>query len=252
MTSTPPPGTDRFPQLDRPGFYCPHPRCGVLAQQDWVELVYPVPEQNDYEYLQSYVTGEGYGDPFDSPGVRRSRWRAARCGTCQEWSIWLDEQMVYPRARLGAPAHPDMPEAVRELYAEGAAVAVVSRRAGAALARATVERLLKHLDPTAPTRAKLEERIGRVRGRVSTPLAQLLDVVRVTGNCAVHVDDQPGDLVVMALDDAEGPELLLGAVNGLVDELITRPKITDELWEKLPAGVKAKLAPATSPADTDE
>ncbi len=74
--------------------------------------------------------------------------------------------MVYPvQARLGNAAHDDMPPHVRDLYEEAAAVAVVSPRAGAAFARVTVERLIKHLDPEAPTHANLDQRIVRIKGQ---------------------------------------------------------------------------------------
>lgn len=100
-----------------------------------------------------------------------------------------------------------------------------------------LERLIKVVDPDAPPKANLETRIERLRPRMTQPLGELLDVVRVTGNGALHVEDQPGELVVMALHDEEGPELLellLQAANDLVEELITRPSTTSGLWAKAP------------------
>lgn len=154
--------------------------------------------------------------------------------------------MVYPvQARLGNAAHYDMPPHVRELYEEAAAVAAVSPRAGAAFARVTVERLIKHLDPEAPKGAKLEQRIVRIKEQgISTSLGQILDMVRVTGNDAVHVDDQPNDLMRLVLDNKQSPELvrlLLQAANDLVDELITKPRVTEELWKKIPQGIQDKI-----------
>jgi hypothetical protein len=61
---------------------------------------------------------------------------------------------------------------------------------GAALARCTVERLIKAPDPDAPTRANLDARIERIKSQVSVPLGEMLDVLRVTGNGTLHVDDQ--------------------------------------------------------------
>jgi uncharacterized protein DUF4145 len=113
-------------------------------------------------------------------------------------ALWRHDQLVYPPARLVTQPHPDMPSEVRVLYEEAAAVGPVSRRAGAVLARATVERLIKHLDPDAPKGANLDKRIERIKARgVSTSVGEMLDVVRVTGNHALHVDDQPGELVVL-------------------------------------------------------
>lgn len=157
--------------------------------------------------------------------------------------------MIFPPKRVGDAPHELMPEPVRELYEEAAAVAGVSRRAGAALARATVERLLKHLDPDAPPGAKLVKRIARINERVSTPLADQLDIVRIAGNGAVHVDDEPDEIVVIALDDKEGPallELLLDTANQLVDELIARPARTRSFWERLPPRVREKKRAAES------
>lgn len=183
-----------------------------------------------------------------------SRWKAAKCGSCNQCSIWFDSQMVYPHRHLGAPPHPDMPAQVRSLYQEAAAVAAVSRRAGAALARATIELLLKKIDPAAPNNARLDGRIQRIQRSVSTPLTQLLDVVRFTGNKMLHIEDQPAELVVLALDDEEGPQLvehLLEATNDLVDELITRPRRANELWDRLPEAVRTNIIRARSPTADD-
>lgn len=161
--------------------------------------------------------------------------------------------MIYPLASVGEPPQDDMPEDMRELYVEAASVAVVSRRAGAALARTTVEKLLKQLDSDASTKAKLDARIERVRPRVSASLGEMLDIVRVAGNGAVHVDDNPDDIVALALSDEEGPQLLelfLATANQLVDELITRPRTTRGLWRQLPEGVRRKLRPDDPDAET--
>lgn len=237
MSTTPAPAADRYPQLNQPRFVCPN--CGAFAQQDWVGLGY-ADQHSMWCPLKAVQHEELY----------KSRWRAAECGSCCQWSIWFDEQMVYPHHHLGAPPHQDMPADVRALYQEAAAVAAVSRRAGAALARATIELLLRVIDPDAPDDARLNKRIERIQGRVSTSLAQLLDVLRFTGNKMLHVEDQPAELVVMALDDEEGPQLveyLLEATNDLVDELITRPRRANELWDRLPQGVKTSITSARSP-----
>jgi hypothetical protein len=121
--------------------------------------------------------------------------------------------------------HEDMPESVRELYNEARAVVGISRRAGAALARGSLERLLKTLDPDAG-RVNLDERIARMGERVSAPLWQLLTALRHIGNKSLHVDDEPDEAVTVFLGDEDAgiSELLFAAVNDLVDELITRPK----------------------------
>lgn len=112
------------------------------------------------------------------------------------------------------------------------------------MARAAVESLIKSVDRDAAKKATLEERIRRLQGRVSTPLGRMFDVVRVTGNSALHQSvETPAELVVIALDDEEGPQLvslLLEAANDLVEELITRPRVAAELWSKLPAAIRER------------
>lgn len=187
-------------------------------------------------------------DP-DVPGGNSddsARWYAAECGSCQQMSIWLDERMVFPGLdRLGAPAHADLPPEVAELYVEAASVAPRSRRAGAALARAAVEKLLRHLDPDAPKSTSLEKRIERILPQASSRLQQQLHLLRVTGNGAVHVDDEPDSIVLLMLDDEEGPallEILLDTVNQLTEELVTRPRIAQKLFDQLPVKVREKYA----------
>jgi hypothetical protein len=139
--------------------------------------------------------------------------------------------------RLGRAAHPDMPLEVRELYEEAAAVAAVSRRAGAAFARVAVERLLRIVDSDAPPRADLAQRIVRITDRISQPLLELLDIVRIAGNGALHVNDVPVTIVITVLSAEDGPELvemLLDATNRLVDELVARPATIRRLWDTLP------------------
>lgn len=196
-----------------------------------------------FGFLQRRDTPSDQDDP--------ARWHAAECGSCQQMSIWLDHEMVYPsRQQLGNPPHPDLPPDVRDLYTEAAQVAVPSRRAGAALARAAVEKLLRHLDPDASNSAKLDKRIERIRPKVSATLAKMLEVIRVSGNGAVHVDDEPDDIVVLMLDEDQGPELIewmLDTINNLADELITWPRQADELFAKLPEKVRAKY-PVADPS----
>lgn len=174
-------------------------------------------------------------------------WSETVCSNCERPTVWRAAQMIYPQSRLGPNPHADMPVEVRALYEESRVVAGVSRRAGAALARATVERLIKTLDPDAPKNAKLDQRIERIRPQLTPQTAQLLDVLRVTGNGALHVDDEPGELVVMALDDEEGPallELLLETANDLVEEMIARPTTVGGLWQRLPEGVRNRITAA--------
>jgi hypothetical protein len=174
-------------------------------------------------------------------------WFAATCPSCKGQSVWRGDQMVFPpapSARVGPPPHPSMPPEVRELYDAAARVAAESRRAGAALARATAEQLIKIVDFSAPQGSTLAQRIERIRRDVSRPVAQMLDVVRHLGNKTLHGQDIADELVELVLDDASGPavvEQLLTTINQLVEQLIVTPVASAVLWGKLPDGVKAQL-----------
>ncbi|MEU3622797.1 hypothetical protein BS329_09675 [Amycolatopsis coloradensis] len=220
----------------QPRFVCPHPECGAFAQQTWVT---PLRSREQHDVLQ--LADIPHADFQD-----RIRWHAAKCGSCDEMSLWLDGNMVYPhRSRLGEPPHPALPAEVLELYNEAAEVAPRSRRAGAALARAALDKLLRHVDPGASGSMNLKDRIDRLHGKVSSELGRLLHVVRLTANGVVHVDDQPLELVVLFLDDEEGPalfELMLDTVNQLADERIARPEMLRDVFAKLPAPLREKYA----------
>jgi|GEM_PF-3022862 len=133
-----------------------------------------------------------------------------------------------------------MPDPVRELYDEASRVAAVSPRAGAALARATLERLLKLLDPDASKSDRLDDYIARVVPRVNAATAKLLTLIRHVGNKSLHVEDIPDDAVVLLLsdDDAGLLGVMFETINSVVDELITRPKQADLLYDAVPATVR--------------
>lgn len=154
--------------------------------------------------------------------------------------MWRGEQIVYPPSSPAPLAHADMPESVEVLYNEARAVASASRRAGAALARAALELLLKELDPEAPAKARLDDRIARVSVKVTSPTAKLLTVCRHVGNKSLHGDDTPDDAVLLLLtdDDSKLMDVIFESINLVVDELITRPAQVDKIYDTVPAGVR--------------
>ena len=215
------------PELNADGFNCPN--CGSFAHQSWGPIFVRIPN------LGGTSVEAGQVNAADSV------WRVAKCQRCNDGSIWLHDRLIWPQRGLAVQPHPDMPEGERALFVEAAQVSVISRRAGAALARATVEQLIKSLDTG--EKGTLNDRIGRLKGRISTGLFQMLDVVRFTGNELLH-EREAGELVAIALDDDAGPALIqafLECANRLVDELITRPAQDKTLWDKLPPSVAESI-----------
>lgn len=219
-------------------FICP--RCGANSQQTWSEL-----QIIQFDDFGEVVGGESVKDDpagrvpggvpmFDT----RPTWGMSRCYSCHSGSVWRGSELIYPAMNTLPAAHADMPVVARQLFNEARDVAPKSPRAGAALARAALEQLLKEIRPEAS--GSLDERIASLHEDVGTELWAGLTVIRHLGNKALHGAD--GDDVVVALvldEDTSTLDLLFEIINQLVDELLTRPRRTRALFEKLPDNVAA-------------
>lgn len=211
------------------------PRCKVPAQQVWRTV-----------HLRVDGAYPSFHDDEDLGVVRRGhprpRWKSSECQACREKSLWREGVVVYPVTSAAPAPHAAMPADVRELYDEAGQVLAISRRAGAALARAALERLVRELDVDGGPKDKLDDRIARLSKVVSTPLAAGLDIVRFIGNDSLHGSGDQ-ELVYLYLSDTDPAVtmLMFETINELVDELLVRPKQTKALWDKLPQGVKAAI-----------
>lgn len=173
-------------------------------------------------------------------------WSASLCFSCKDHSFWLGTSLAYPDPQT-APAtgehtpHEDMPEDAAELFREAVAVLPYSRRAAAALCRASMERLVKFLDPDCPKRISLDGRLVRLEGSVSSVTIDLLNVLRHVGNTALHGEQDDDVSATIYVDENDGTiaEAFFLAINTLVDELITRPRRSAELYGNLPESVRA-------------
>lgn len=252
----PPFKNDRAPTRGADAFECP--RCGVYAHQEWFDLK----RENYDSYSQQHwttsavdsgrvnsLTGEAdlwtQPEAADAPQPSQliGSWAMARCGRCEEYSTWRDDRLIYPTGEAHAPRpHEDMPDDAKALYREAAEVVGISRRAGAALARATLERLLRMLD-SMEKRPDLAERIDHVTPKVTVALAKMLTVIRHTGNKSLHVEDEPDDVMVLVLDpdQAEIVELIFESINGLVEELVTRPRQVDAIYDRVPQRIRDEV-----------
>lgn len=263
--------TDESPKINKDAFACP--RCSAFAHQEWRPLGVEVVEDNGYSWHSSFQDSP---EPPDyaatveringlnakvSEGVEKllvpqhepGKWSAATCGRCGMSSIWRDDRLVYPAGSTAPLPHEEMPAGARELYVEAREVVGISRRAGAALARASMERLLKTLDPDAGT-ASLEKRIERLLPKVSSSLGDLLTVIRHAGNKSLHAEEDPDQLTVLVLDPGEEEvvDFMFTAINNLVDELITRPRKAAELYALVPQGVRDRVDKAKAATAADE
>jgi hypothetical protein len=170
--------------------------------------------------------------------VEQAQWQLAMCAACKRIAFYREGELVYPRLSAGGveEPHPDMPEAAAALYVEASAVLPSSRRAAAALARASLEALLKEVDETPDVRRDLNTRIGELHDRINSGLWKVLTALRVVGNDALHGHD--GALIAVYLDegDAQVADAFFVAINQLVDELITRPRNAENLYALIVQG----------------
>jgi hypothetical protein len=209
-------GRSSAPTHGSEAFACPH--CGAFAQQTWLVLAgFPkggADRENVATDLEAAVCMACH---------RRSLWKGpdpAKFGG----DPWDSPRMIYPVAtRTGPDPHLDMPDPVRALYEEARAVAGSSPRSGAALLRLALEGLLAELYPA----SRLNESIAAaVRGGLTPPVQQAMDILRFAGNEAVHELRQE--------DDAATTEAYFELLNLVVDQLIGQPRRIADMYDALP------------------
>jgi hypothetical protein len=139
----------------------------------------------------------------------------------------------YPDRGNAPPPNPDMPAVVRNYYEEAAAVAARSPRAAAGLLRLALQVLCKELGEDGEN---INADIGSlVKKGLPLTVQQSLDVVRVTGNHAVH----PGQIDT---DDEQVVGALFTLVNVIVEYMVALPKRVGALYSGLPQGALEQIA----------
>lgn len=202
-------GTD-----DQPAFICLH--CELRAAHKW-----------NYAFPKKIAA-------VDIPESIQELIIESCCLSCDKQSYWKidelgNEELLYPINKINIPTpNKDMPENVKKTYIEAYKILNDSPRAATALARLAVEELLISLNSVGNT---INEKIGNlVRDGLSSRIQRPLDVLRVIGNNAIH----PGK--IEDIDTIESAKSILGLVNFIVEELITKPNEIDSIFQNLPKG----------------
>jgi len=140
--------------------------------------------------------------------------------------------MYYPNTGNAPFPNPEMPESVRKVYIEASSIHTKSPRGASALLRLGIQLLCKEL--------------GEAGKNINTDIASLvkkglpeivqqsLDIVRVTGNDAVH----PGQI------DTDNPETviqLFSLTNIIVEYMIALPKKVSGIYASLPVNKVAEI-----------
>ncbi|MCB2212617.1 DUF4145 domain-containing protein [bacterium] len=195
------------PTWNEQAFHCPF--CGVYAFQRW-------------QHYQKDTFGAWQGGLGDS----RRKYSTASCLKCNEISIWVRNEMVYPISNSAPPPNSDLPEDIQSLYNEASLILQFSPRGAAALLRLAIESMCIFLGE----KGKLHDMIASlVKNRGLLPhIQKSLDAVRVIGNEFVH----PGKIAVE--DDYDTALSLFYLVNQIALQLITMPKQAEEIYLSLP------------------
>ncbi len=133
--------------------------------------------------------------------------------------------MFYPDNGNAPFPNPEMPEPVLRLYMEASAIHIKSPRGAAALLRLSIQVLTKELGEEGKN---INKDIGNlVKKGLPEIVQQSLDIVRVTGNDAVH----PGQIDT---DSQETVGQLFDLVNIIIEYMIALPKKVSGIYTGLP------------------
>ena len=198
------------PEVFAASFTCPH--CGAIAKQDW--------------WMKRWL-----GDTANSNAAIHPL-RIGTCQHCNNNTVWIEEKMYFPDNGNAPFPNPEMPETVLKLYREAAAIHTKSPRGAAALLRLSIQVLCHELGEKGKN---INTDIGNlVKKGLPEIVQQSLDIVRVTGNDAVH----PGQI------DTDNPKTvgqLFDLVNIIVEYMIALPKQVSGIYSSLPQDKKTGI-----------
>ncbi|WP_405205557.1 DUF4145 domain-containing protein [Aquimarina sp. LLG6339-5] len=193
------------PKIGNKSFTCPH--CNVLAEHRWSNV--------DPDNFKSHNQYSGDKDKI----------YYSTCILCRKSTIWINFKMYYPDTGNMAPPNIEMPEKVKNLYLEAASICNKSPRGAAALLRLSIQILCKELGEEGENINNDIKEL--VKKGLPKEVQQSLDIVRVTGNDAVH----PGTIDT---DDIAVVTKLFGLINVIVKYRITLPKEVNDIYQGLP------------------
>ncbi len=225
------------PKYKSEKFKCPH--CHVISQQRWfssanlnavvadiykhIYLNYRA-NINDYQQraISSFLQASNNEFPTGIATLLPSAISVAVCQSCNEFSVWVSSKMEYPKNIPVEPANEDFNDEIKSLYDEASKIFSDSPKGATALLRLALQKLLKQIGHDGENiNNDIKELVAR---GLSPKIQQALDLLRVVGNNAVH----PGQI---NLDDNRDVAMkLFKILNIIADELITKPKEIDSLY----------------------
>jgi len=215
-----------MPQLPKndEAFDCPH--CGAYAHQRRHRLFAETSYQT-YTQIHNFST--------------------TQCSRCSQYAIWhrttstaggipagdFAWQMVYPLVGDAPLPNNDLPDDIKQIYLEARAIIAQSPRGSAALLRLAIDKLCDYLKTGGNN---LNEKIKKLATKgLPEKIQKALDVVRVTGNNAVH----PGQIDI---DNVETAKELFELVNVIASHMISEDKQIATIYDKLPKSAKNQIS----------
>ncbi len=245
------------PLLGAESFSCPH--CGAIAHQTWYKALLITYERNKkpavvqydavldtrtravvmeetnkererqrviayYDRLHRHVVTYRIMSQSGNSSAELVNVSLSQCFSCDGFSIWVKDKLMYPATETAFIAHEEMPEAVKDDFNEAASIVDKSARGAAALLRLAIQKIVIELGEKGDN---LNHDIGKLveKGKITSAIQQALDVVRVVGNNAVH----PGTIDLN--DDKSVATNLFGLVNVIVEAAIATPKHIKAMYE---------------------
>ena len=233
------------PKYGSTAFNCPH--CRAYAQQTWDDCLLKANED----------TAEYSAGTFRHIKTGDNEVKVSLCSHCKELTFWLVAlkilplelsaaahmagidtrpklvaKIMYPTTPTSPPANDGLDDNIKKNYNEAAEIANRSPRAACALLRLAIQMLLKQLGETGDN---INNDIKNLVAKELDPkIQQALDIVRVTGNHAVH----PGEIY---FDDTTDVQALFDLINLIADTLITQPKQIEAMYKRLPQKDKESI-----------
>lgn len=249
------------PTLGAKSFTCPH--CGAISHQNWYRpfidsynkdsgpwipdpsIIEDIRQNRNFEsenkakfikFFERMLAKELFLEVHASNSyldTELSNLSVSRCYSCDAFSLWVSDDLIYPEGELQFQPNEEMPSDVLLDFEEAASIIDKSARGAAALLRLAIQRLMPHLGQKGKS---LDDDIGElVKQGLDGRIQKALDVVRVVGNNAVH----PGQIDLR--DNKTTAIELFRLVNLIVEAMIATPKHIEEMYGSLPEGARKAI-----------
>lgn len=184
-------------------------------------------------FCNVYTEQRWYSATFSTRQIGHTIGDVCQCMKCEKTSIWKNGTMIFPEQQPIVMPHPDLPITIRNYFDEALSIFYKSPRGATALLRLAIQELMTELGEKGKN---INDDIKSLVSKgLPTKIQQALDYCRVIGNNAVH----PGEINID--DTPEIAEVLFKMINFIIEEMITKPKEVDALYNLLPESARTAI-----------